>query len=116
VVFMRYVRDELIGSTPTGRTLVNAFNAFYYSWSPPVAQVVSESKSLQAVFRVLLLPLVGIVHVSAFAFATVGSFASEDAASTVAFLIAAFLSVTVYGIPPIMSTAVLKGKLRNRRS
>jgi len=80
VVYMRHVRDDMIGSSPTGRILRDAWNTFYYSWSPPIAGVIALSSILQAVFRTLLLPLVGIIHITAFVFTALGS---GDSASIV---------------------------------
>ncbi|MHA2066598.1 MAG: DUF2341 domain-containing protein, partial [Candidatus Thorarchaeota archaeon] len=57
VVYMRNVRDNMIGSTPIGNILVSGFNTFYYSWSPPVAQWIAGSEGLRTTFRVLLLPI-----------------------------------------------------------
>jgi hypothetical protein len=100
VAYMRYVRDNLIGSTPTGKTLRDAFNAFYYSWSPPVAAAIAQSSDLQALFRILLLPIVAIVHVTAWVFTTFGS---ADFASVVAFGVAAVLCVGTYIVLPVLT-------------
>jgi hypothetical protein len=100
VAYMRYVRDSLIGSTPTGKMLRDAFNAFYYSWSPPVAAAIAQSSDLQALFRILLLPIVAIVHVTAWVFTTFGS---ADLASVVAFGVAAVLCVGTYIVLPVLT-------------
>jgi hypothetical protein len=100
VAYMRYVRDNLIGSTPTGTRLRDAFNAFYYSWSPPVAAAIAQSSDLQALFRVLLLPIVAIVHATAWIFTTLGS---TDLASAVAFGVAAVLCTIAYVILPVLA-------------
>jgi hypothetical protein len=103
VAYMRYVRDNMIGSTQTGRTLVNAFNVFYYSWSPRIAQAIAQSSTLQALFRILLAPLVLIIHVTAWTYITVGNGAF---ASVIAFAVAAALSTFAYVILPVL--AVIK--------
>jgi hypothetical protein len=46
VIYMRYVRDNLIGSTVIGRSIIQAWNTFYYSWSPTIAQVIAGPTSL----------------------------------------------------------------------
>ena len=109
VAYMRYVRDSLIGSTPTGKTLRDAFNAFYYSWSPPVAATVAQSSDLQALFRILLLPIVAIVHATAWVFTTFGS---ADFASVVAFGVAAVLCVGTYIVLPVV---VIRGAWKRIR-
>jgi hypothetical protein len=103
VTYMRYVRDNMIGSTETGRTLVNAFNVFYYSWSPGIAQAIVQSPTLQALFRILLTPLVLIIHVTASTYLIVGNGAF---ASVIAFAVAAALSTFAYVILPAL--AVIK--------
>jgi len=116
VVYMRFVRDELIGSTPTGKILVAGFNAFYYSWSPSLARGIAASQVLRAVFRVLLLPLVGIVHVTTLAFTTLaGMTGIADLASVLAFLLAALVTMTVYIALPALAWAKLYQKARRSR-
>ena len=100
VVYMRYVRDRMIGSTSTGKMLRDAFNTFYYSWSPPLAQAIAGNAGLQALFRILLLPLVGIIHATAWVFITLGA---GDLASITAFTVAATLSVTTYIALPALA-------------
>ena len=115
VSYMRYVRDGLIGSSSVGRMLVNDWNAFYYSWSPPVADFIAGSPTLQTVFRVLLVPLVGIVLVVAWVFGAVAS-VNADLASATAFALSAFMCIMVYVAMPLkMFLAILK-KLRATHS
>jgi hypothetical protein len=114
VVFMRYVRDNEIGSTPTGRILRDAWNTFYYSWSPPVAEAISASPTLQATFRVLLLPLDGTIHVTAWVFTTLGS---GDLASVIAFTVAAVLSISSYiALPLVLSLYAVKVAWTHRKN
>jgi hypothetical protein len=114
VVYMRYVRDQVIGSTHTGRALVNAFNTFYYAWSPTVAGEITGNELLRALFRVLLLPIVGIAHVAALMFTSVaGAAGSKDMASVVAFVLAASLSVVIYVALPVLAITKLVQAIRN---
>jgi M6 family metalloprotease-like protein len=117
VVYMRFVRDNLIGSTRAGMTLVDAFNTFYYSWSPTVARAIAPSSVLRAIFRVLLLPLVWTVHATALSFtAMVGLTGNADVASTVAFLFAACVCLMSYLVIPGLVTMTLVRTVRRRRS
>jgi hypothetical protein len=112
VLYMRYVRDGLIGSTATGRVLVNAFNTFYYSWSPAIAQAIADNEPLRDIFRVLLVPLLLIVHVTAWTFIALGT---GDLASVAAFTVAAALSVLVYVmVPAFMVREVWRQNQRRR--
>lgn len=113
VVYMRYVRDQLIGCTRSGRTLIEAFNTFYYSWSPAVAEVITRNELLMAVFRIILLPLVGIVHVSAMIFRSMALVTGQtDWASVFAFVGAAIMTVSVYVALPIAAVAKSKQPIR----
>jgi len=115
VAYMRFVRDKLIGSTHTGKILVDAFNAFYYSWSPPIAGMVSTNSFLQAAFRVLVLPVVLAVHAAALSFnATTGIAGSTEIASVLAFLFAACICLVAYVALPIVAITKLARSLKTR--
>jgi len=43
---------------------MKVFNAWYYSFSPPVASVIAGSEPLKAVMRLALLPLLKILNLS----------------------------------------------------
>ncbi len=62
---LRNFRDELVLKTFAGSQFMKAFNAWYYSFSPSIANVISKSPSLAAVIRILIYPLVGILQVAA---------------------------------------------------
>jgi len=116
VAYMRFVRDKMIGSTQVGTTLVEAFNAFYYSWSPAVAAGIARSEILRALFRVLLLPLIWIVHATALSFViTVNLTGSPSMASLVSFVLAGTTSIVCYAVLPLLSCKGLARVLNNRR-
>ncbi len=102
VVFMRSVRDNMIGSSPTGKAIVYGWNAFYYSWSPPVAQSVSGSDGLKDTFKILLAPLLGEMHVVA---ATYNNWLwlNPDFAAVAAFSVAATLAICTYIVLPVIA-------------
>ena len=54
VVVLRQFRDEVLLTNPAGRKFVE----LYYEYSPPVADVIRDSKALKAVTRMALKPLV----------------------------------------------------------
>jgi len=113
VVYMRFVRDQLIGSTPAGKALIAGFNTFYYSWSPLLAREIVTSELLRAAFRVLLLPLVGITFAAALVFTTLASTTGNlDLASVLAFLLAAFAATIVYVVLPAFAATKLYQKVR----
>jgi len=113
VVYMRHVRDDLIGSSKTGQALVEGWNRFYYSWSPTLAATASRSESLRFLLRALLSPLNGIIHVTADVFSLLTPI-SLDLASLTAFLLAATLSIGVYIVAPT-SLMILLVRLAKKR-
>jgi hypothetical protein len=58
VQFLRNFRDQDVQSTGFGIAFMTAFNAWYYSWAPPIAQRISTSENLKAAVRVVITPLV----------------------------------------------------------
>jgi hypothetical protein len=98
VVYMRFVRDSLIGSTPTGKEFRDAAMWFYYLWSPYVANWISTSDSLRALFRILLIPLDLIISATATIFNGLGK---SDLAAVTAFDFALIMSLAVYVALPI---------------
>ena len=101
VAYMRHVRDDLIGSTEVGKEIVKAWNAFYYSWSPTVANLAARSDVLKASLRALLTPLVGITRIAGYTFESIAQI-NRSLASVVAFAVAATLSIAVYILTPML--------------
>ena len=105
VVYMRSVRDDMIGSNGVGSVLVDGWNKFYYSWSPPVANAIAGSAFLKSTFTVLLLPLLGIMHITAFQYSFVAP-VNIELASVSAFATAALLSIMFYSVLPVGAIVV----------
>lgn len=99
VIFMRHVRDDMIGSNEVGRILVVGWNDFYYSWSPTIAETISGSEIIRSISSILLVPLIAITHITAFIYSTI-SLLNPIISSVVAFLSAAVLSITIYMLTP----------------
>lgn len=99
VLFMRHVRDDMIGSNDIGRILVVGWNNFYYSWSPTIAETISNSKMLRPASNILLVPLFAITHITAIVYSTV-SLLNPVVSSVIAFLSAAVLSIAIYMLMP----------------
>ncbi len=59
VQFLRNFRDNRVAGTYLGRIFISAFNAWYYSWAPAVAQAEYGNNYLRAAVRVIILPLLG---------------------------------------------------------
>lgn len=100
VVYMRYVRDRVVGSTPVGKVLRDGFNIWYYSWSPPIAVFISDKPWLRAIFRILLVPVSASVRAADLTFNAIGG---GNFGSVIAFLFAATISILAYVALPILA-------------
>jgi Tol biopolymer transport system component len=110
VLYMRHVRDDMIGSNQVGKILVAGWNTFYYSWSPSIAESISKYEPLRSTVGILLTPLFGIVHSTAFIYTGIEPI-NAALASTISFLSAAIMSIVVYVAFPILGLRILARKL-----
>jgi streptogramin lyase len=68
VQFLRNFRDRSIMKTIAGSNFMVAFNAFYYSFSPTVAQFIREHQTVRTVMKFALYPLMGVLRIGAAVF------------------------------------------------
>jgi len=71
VQFLREFRDNSILKTNAGSNFMVAFNAWYYSFSPGVAQFIREHPTVRSAAKLTLYPLIGILRIGAAAFSLV---------------------------------------------
>jgi len=100
VDFLRGFRDNIVLSTYAGRSFYVAFDLFYYSWSPSVAQVIHENSWLKPMFRLLLYPLIYSLRVATFVVQPLIS-VNGEVAVFIAGAIASFLIGVIY-LAPLM--------------
>ncbi len=80
VQFLRNFRDNQILSTTAGSSFMNVFNAWYYSFSPYVADYEREQPWLQQTIRTAIYPLLGILTLAEKAYSAMpGEYGSVDA-------------------------------------
>jgi len=65
VQFLREFRDSTVMSTFAGAQFMRIFNAFYYSFSPKVAEFTAANPILQTATRALMYPLIGALRLVA---------------------------------------------------
>jgi hypothetical protein len=111
VQFLRTFRDKSVQATFAGTNFMNAFNRFYYSFSPAAALLVSESPILSQIVRALLYPLVAALRISSTVFDLL-SFMPELAA-VLAGILASTLIGAAYLAPPI--TILKLSTIRSKR-
>jgi len=107
VQFLRGFRDGTVMSTFAGSQFMVAFNAWYYSFSPYIAQFIASNTFARAVMKVMLYPLIGILHVASM---TYNAFSlSHELAVLMAGLVASALIGVVYLSPlAILALALLR--------
>jgi hypothetical protein len=109
VSYMRHVRDN-IGSNELGRILVTSWNTFYYSWSPTLSSLISNSETLQTLTRILLIPLIVIINFTAVVFSGI-AFINLPLASVFAFYIGISLGLFAYFIIPTIILLIIFRKI-----
>jgi hypothetical protein len=99
VQFLRNFRDDDVDSTHLGHAFLMAFNAWYYSWAPPVAQVISTHGNLKPVVRISIIPLIFSLFVAHSTFQTVVPVNSEAAALLAGIVAGSLIGVMYLALP-----------------
>ena len=110
VQFLRNFRDKSILRTNTGSNFMVAFNAWYYSFSPYVAQFIREHSLARAAAKLMLYPLMGILRLGAAVFYIVPT--NLEASAVVSGLLVSSLIGTVYLSPPLVALLVSSSRAR----
>jgi len=110
VQFLRSFRDQQVKSTFAGDQFMVAFNAWYYSFSPYIAQFIASNAFAKAVMKVLLYPLIGILHLAAMTYNAFGF--SHELAVVMAGLVASALIGVVYFSPLAILALILLRRYR----
>ena len=111
VQFLRGFRDNSILKTNAGSNFMVAFNAWYYSFSPSVAEFIRERPTVRGIAKLALYPLIGILRIGAAAFSLFPK--NLEAGAVLSGLLASSLIGLVYLALPL--TALLAYSSRARR-
>jgi peptide/nickel transport system substrate-binding protein len=106
VHFLRNFRDHTVLSTFAGSSFMTVFNEFYYSFSPNIASVIADNEPVRSLMKVVLYPLIGILHLSSRAF-SLFSFIPEFGVVTAGFIASALIGL-VYFAPWILLISLTK--------
>lgn len=98
VQFLRDFRDNQILQTFAGSNFMYAFNAWYYSYSPTVANYISAHESVRTAMRYVLYPLIGILHLSSTTFSLV-AFGPELAALVSGIVASSLIGIVYLALP-----------------
>jgi len=113
VQFLRGFRDGTAMSTFAGSEFMKVFNAWYYSFSPYVADFISKQPLLKEAMKILLYPLIGILHISASAYSAL-SF-NPELAIVATGLVASGLIGIIYFAPFSLITLLCMRRRRKFR-
>jgi peptide/nickel transport system substrate-binding protein len=108
VQFLRSFRDNRILSTASGSSFMNVFNAWYYSFSPQVADYERQQPWLQQTVKVSIYPLLGILQTAEKVYAVLpGEFGSVSAGIVASSLLGAvYVSPIALSIKQVRRTKV----------
>jgi len=98
VQVLRDFRDESILKTRAGSSFMMAFNAWYYSFSPPVANYIANHWAQREAMQVILYPMIGILDLSYEAFNAANAY-PEIAIILTGILASAMLGGFYLGLP-----------------
>jgi len=112
VQFLRGFRDGTVMSTFAGSEFMKAFNAWYYSFSPYIAELISKNPTLRPITKAVLYPLLGILHLSAVVYSA--SNFSPELGVVISGALASALIGLVY-FTPLAACLVLPSKRLRRR-
>jgi len=93
VNFLRSFRDKEVMATFAGRSFMKVFNAWYYSFSPKIAEAIDLNIKLKEAFKIILYPLLLILHLTKIFYSFL-SFNPELAAVASGFLASALIGLT----------------------
>ena len=105
VQFLRGFRDGTVMSTFAGREFMKAFNAWYYSFSPYIADSLSRQPLLKEAMKILLYPLISILKFAARS-DSIFSFNSE-----IGVIISGFAASVLIGIVYFSPIAIVLRKI-----
>ncbi len=116
VQFLRNFRDRSIMKTTAGSTFMVAFNVFYYSFSPTVAQFIREHQTARTIMKLALYPLMGILRIGAAVFDLFPM--NHEAGAVASGLLVSSLMGLVYLTGPLTLVLVYSSRARRiaRRS
>jgi len=110
VQFLREFRDRTVMSTFAGAQFMRLFNAFYYSFSPAVAQAILANPTMAAIVRVLIYPLIISLHLASSMFQMLPL--NSELATLLAGVVASGLIGVIYVAPFFAVFKALRKKSR----
>lgn len=113
VQFLRGFRDGPVTSTFAGAQFMRVFNAFYYSFSPSVAQFVGRDSLLSTAVKALITPLLTCLRASTSAL-TMQQVGQETEVLVMGILASALIGIT-YLLPLLTVAKAMRRRLKAAR-
>ncbi len=110
VQFLRDFRDGLVQHTYLGSSFLSAFNNWYYSWAPSIAEQEANNNIMRSSVRVVILPLLGTLFLAQQIFSVLTLINSE-----LAILIAGFIASTLIGATYLTPLTFILGRFAKRK-
>jgi streptogramin lyase len=114
VQFLRNFRDRSILKTNAGSNFMIVFNAWYYSFSPTVAQFIRENSAARTVTKFALYPLMAILRLGAASFYLLPT-NLEAGAVLAGILVSSLIGVAYVAIPLALLLACSRRSYRIAR-
>ena len=111
VQYLREFRDETVLSTFAGSSFMDAFNSFYYSWSPGVADSIREDDQARAFTRGMIVPLLGVLSVSSSVYVLL-SFIPELGVTLTGFVASSMLGAIYLALPMFALLRLMSRSMR----
>jgi M6 family metalloprotease-like protein len=109
VQFLRNFRDHLVLSTRAGSAFMSAFDLWYYSFSPQVADFIVVHDTMRYPVRSVLYPLFGILELSS------ATYSALPFAPEVAITLAGILASALIGLVYLTPVSLLIARLLSRK-
>lgn len=113
VQFLRTFRDQRVMRTFAGSNFMTVFNAWYYSFSPAVAQFEYSHATARMIIRAALYPLIAILHLSSLSYTMLAS-RPELAVLTTGIMASFFIGLVYVAVPISSLLWITKKQIRIR--
>jgi hypothetical protein len=110
--FLRGFRDNKIQNTTAGRVFLTAFNSWYYSWAPTLANSAATNPLVYRVVEAGVVPLIGILYASYASYALVAPLSPEGAALTAGVVAASLIGLVYVAPTTYLTSRLLRRHLR----
>jgi len=107
---LRVFRDQSIMKTRTGAAFMTLFNAWYYSFSPPLASYFATHRTQRVAFSYTLYPLIGLLYASYYTYMLVSPLNNEVGAVAAGLVAAAMIGFVYVALPLYLAKRIFRRK------